>query len=416
MDSRNPCVTDVSPDPRRTGAHESRPATAPTKNASDAPSDKGSCARPLVSVILAVRNEAPTIGLCLSSLLEQETLDFDLEILAIDGNSNDGTWELLLEAASHDSRIRVLRNEKQRTPFAFNLGLREARGEFVAILGAHTLYARNYLSVCLQELMAQGAVACGGRVITEPAGSALEARLVATALCHPFGSSRKSFRTQREGFVDTVNYPVMRKSALIEVGGYDEELLRNQDNDMNQRLREQGHRLHCTWKTRCIYHPKATVRELMAYAYGNGYWNVVSWKKNRAAMGARHFIPFLFVVALVCASAVALAGVFLQTPYAELAAAPLVLLLCFYGAAASAGAIQTATRQKWPGALWLAVVFFVFHLSYGFGTLRAILAGARPQSAGLRRIGERPDYRPDYQEVRMNGVRGPIGAPTTEDR
>jgi succinoglycan biosynthesis protein ExoA len=413
VDSKIPCAAmGVSSRSGHAGAQESWAVTRPGKEAADALGKKESGSRPLISVILAIRNEALTIQSCLNSLLEQENQDFDVEILAIDGNSTDGTWELLQELASHDRRIRVLRNEKQRTPFAFNLGLREAKGDFVAILGAHTLYARNYLSVCLRELMAQDAVACGGRVITKPAGNTLEARLVAIALCHPFGSSRKSFRTQPEGFVDTVNYPVMRKSALIQAGGYDEELLRNQDNDMSQRLRGQGRRLYCTWKTHCIYHPKGTLRELMTYAYGNGYWNVVSWKKNRAAMGARHFIPFLFVVSLLGAGLFALAGAFLKTAYAGLAVAPLILLFCLYLAAAVAGAIQTAIRQKWPGALWLPAVFFGFHFSYGFGTLRAILAGARPRSTELRNIGGRPDY----QEVPMNGVSGPIGAPTMEDR
>src|SRR5690349_10332363 len=174
---------------------------------------------PLVSVILAVFNEAGHITECMTSLLEQETRGFDLEILAVDGGSTDGTKDYLERIASIDSRVRVLRNEQRRAPFAFNLGLREARGEYVCIFGAHSVYAKNYISVCLNELFARGVVGCGGRLLTQPSANTLSAGLVALALGHPFGSSRKSIRTRSEGF-STAAFMVIRKSPLIEVGGY----------------------------------------------------------------------------------------------------------------------------------------------------------------------------------------------------
>lgn len=396
----------------RSGAAGGVLARTSASAAAETPPGPGAAALPLVSVILAVRNEAGSLAESLASLRAQQTSGFAWEILAIDGDSTDGTREILEEIASRDSRVRVLRNEKRRTPFAFNLGLREARGEFVAILGAHTLYAPDYLAVCLQELRARDAGGCGGRVLTTPAAETLAARLVAAVLSHPFGSSRKSFRTQREGFVDTVNYPVLRKSALLEAGGYDEDLLRNQDNDMNQKLRERGQKLYCTWKTRCFYRPKGTLGELMAYARGNGFWNVVSWRKNRAAMGARHFIPFLFLAALLVTGVLALGGQLRGGPYATLAAAPFVLLLGFYFAAAGAAALQSALRQRWAGALCLPAVFFGFHLSYGWGTLQAILAGAKPGAAPSRGVGDRPDS----AEARTRPARGGVGQPTMEGR
>lgn len=376
MDAKNLWMTDFSPELLRAGARERGAAAASGRHPAGASGEDESCVRPLVSVILAIRNEASMIGPCLNSLLEQETQGFDLEILAVDGDSTDGTWELVVEAASRDSRIRALRNEKRRTPFAFNLGLREAKGEYVAILGAHTLYARNYISVCLHELTAQGAAGCAGRVITEPAGDTLQARLVAAALCHPFGSSRKSFRTQGEGFVDSVGYPVVRKSALLEVGGYDEELLRNQDNDVNQKLRAKGYPLYCTWQTDCIYQPRGNLRGLMSYAYGNGFWNLISFRRNPAAMASRHFIPFLFLLALLATGLLAMGAIFLPPGYAALAALPFFLLVGLHVACGSAAAVQVSIRERRAGALWLPLVFLGFHLSYGFGTLRALLAHA----------------------------------------
>ncbi len=350
--------------------------------------------RPMVSVILATYNEAGHIEQCMTSLLKQETPGFDLEILAIDGKSRDGTLELLRRVAARDPRVRVLVNEKRRTPFAFNLGLREARGEYVCIFGAHTIYTKDYIAACLAELKAQGAVGCGGRVVTRPANPSRQARLVAWALSHPFGSSRKSFRTQPEGFVDTVNYPVMRKQALLEAGGYSEKLARNQDNDLNQKLRARGHQLYCTWKTRCTYHPNSTLRDLFRYARGNGFWNVVSLEHNAESMGARHFIPFLFLLGLLATAVLGVAGIFLPAPYRLMASVPFFGLLGLHLGAAKIAACQVAVRERSAEALWLPGIFLGFHVAYGYGSLvglithrRALVVLARAWLASRRQAG-----------------------------
>src|SRR5947207_2089694 len=143
--------------------------------------------RPMVSVILAVYNEGHMIEKCISSLLRQETPDFDLEILAVDGGSQDGTRKFLDEIAAADPRVRVLTNTMKKTPFAFNLGLKEARGEYVCIFGSHSIYRRNYIAECLKGLLDHGAVGCTGRVMTQPTDRSLEARLGAWIMSHPFG-------------------------------------------------------------------------------------------------------------------------------------------------------------------------------------------------------------------------------------
>ncbi len=333
--------------------------------------------RPLVSVVLASLNEGNHIEKCMASLREQETADFDLEILAVDGLSSDGTREYLEKIAAVDSRVRVLINEKRRTPFAFNLGLREAQGEYLCIFGAHAVYRKDYISVCLKELLAKGAGGCGGRVFTEPASDSLSARLVAYTMAHPFGSSRKSFRTQAEGFVDSVGYMVVRKEALMAVGGYSEGLLRNQDNDTSQKLRAMGHRIYCTWQTHCFYHPKERISELLRYAYRNGFWNAISLRENPSSMGVRHFIPFLFVLGLLGSFLLALIGILSPTPFRTLFVLPFLLALLLHLSAGTFAALQISLRRKDPGALLLPFVFLGFHFAYGLGTLIAILKGVR---------------------------------------
>lgn len=337
---------------------------------------------PLVSVVLAVFNEAGHVQKCMDSLLAQETPGFDIEILAVDGGSTDGTREYLDVIAAKHSHVRVLLNPKRRAPFAFNIGIQEARGQYVCIFGSHTIYGKDYISVCLKELLAKGAGGCGGRVLTEPSSGNLEARLVAYSMAHPFGSSRKSFRTQPEGFADAVNYMVIRRDALLEAGGYSEVLLRNQDNDLNQKLCANGHRLYCTWKTQCIYHPKGTIRDLLRYGYLNGFWNVISFKENSASMGLHHFVPFFFLIGLLASALLSIAGLLSPNPSFRFLALSFPVLSVLHLAVGTLAALQVSVQKRFLGALWLPLVFLGFHFAYGLGTLVALVKGVRvPKSS-----------------------------------
>ena len=333
----------------------------------------------LVSVILATYNEARFIACCLASVLSQHTTssatgNFEIEVLAVDGMSDDGTRAILHRHAASDSRLRVIDNPSRSTPFAFNLGLQCARGEYVCIFGAHCVYRQDYIAACLGELMARNAAGCGGRVITVPAAETLGARLVAWTMSNSFGSSSKSFRTQLEGPVDTVNYPVLRRELVLAVGGYDEELIRNQDNDLNQRLRAQGHTFWCSWKTQCFYFTKTTVKDLLRYAFKNGYWNVISSRKNSSSMGARHFAPLAFVVCLLLSGLAAASAFSLHSPFDVLALLPLVLLLASHLILGSVAAALVSLRERSLAALCLPAIFLAFHIAYGYGSLTGLLS------------------------------------------
>lgn len=329
-----------------------------------------------VSVILPVYNEAAIIERTVGSLLAQQ-LDsgVELEILVLDGASTDGSRALAQQVAQRDRRVRVIDNPHRTTPCAFNIGLRAARGSYVAILGAHCVYAPDYLRICLRELRAQDAVGCSGRTLTRPAGGTLGARLACWALSHPFGVSGSSFRTQAEGYVDSIPYPVFCKAALLEVGGYDETMTRNQDNDMNHRLRLAGHRLFCTWKTSCEYRAKSDLSGLLSYARSNGFWCGISARSSPRSLGLRHYLPFSFLIASV-------AGLLLlpltwraQSPLAVL----LVLPLSLHVLVGHLVALGLAARERTWRPLLLPFVFLVFHLSYGFAFARGLLNAFAPR-------------------------------------
>ena len=334
---------------------------------------------PLVSAIMAVRNERRHIETAIESLQQQETPGWEIEIIVVDGNSSDGTVEVIKRIASGDSRVKLLINKQMKTPYAFNLGIQRARGEYVCILGAHCTYAHDYIATCLEELELHGAVGCSGRMITRPGGDGIQARLIAWTLAHPFGTSSRSMRTRGAGFADTIPYPVFLKSTLLDVGAYNTQLHRNQDNDLNQRLRARGYKLYITDKTSCELFVSPDLASLVRYAFNCGFWNIISFKMNPASMSLRHFVPGAFVVFLLFTFWMVLYSVIGHTQSWLLP--PVLLLGAIYGVASIGVSCHIAFRERSMEALLMPITFLLLHVFYGAGTLSAVMSNARSPSS-----------------------------------
>ena len=343
---------------------------------------------PLVSAVVAVRNEERHIEAVLTSLLKQETADWELEIIIVDGDSSDRTQEIVKRIAGQDSRVKLAINKQRKTPYAFNLGIQEARGIYICILGAHTTYAQDYIATCLEELRIHGAAGCSGREITRPGGDGLQARLVAWTLAHPFGTSSKSMRTRKAGFADTIPYPLFLKSTLLEIGGYDTQLHRNQDNDLSQRLRARGYKLYITDKTSCEYFVSPDLVSLARYAFKSGFWNIISFKLNPASMSMRHFVPGAFVMALLFSLLMLFFSMVIAAQAQLWLRGPILVLGVIYAAASIGVACHVAFRERAAGALLMPIAFLLLHVFYGVGTLSAIVANGRRPSSELRQPSE----------------------------
>lgn len=328
--------------------------------------------RPALSVIVATLDEQAHIESFLDGILDQD-LDVPYEVLVVDGGSTDATRELVEARAARSPQVRLLDNPRRRTPFAFNIGLAEARGELVAILGAHTRYPRNYLSSCVRVVDAgSGPTACGGLVRTVPAGGSLDARLACAVMGSSFASSSQSFRTQRGGEVESIPYPVYRLEDVRAVGGFDERLERNQDNDLSHRLREHGVRLMVTDETSCDYAARSGMRSLLRYAAFTGEWNGRTVRMGLAVMKPRHFAPGAFVVALAVAVLVGSTG---RHPLARLARFGAAAVLLTHLALGTRSALRERDGVlRGPERLLLAPAVLAFHVAYGVGNLRGLAA------------------------------------------
>lgn len=329
-----------------------------------------------ISVVVPMRNEEAHLGACLASLLDQTYPLAGYEIIIVDGGSRDGSAELVRRLQREHGNILLLENPAGIVPTAMNLGIAAANGEFIVRADAHSTYPRHYLETCVRCLQDTGADNVGGPVITMAADNSLSARLVAAVLSNRFGVGNSRFRTSlKEGFVDTVPFGAFRKDLFARVGAYDEQLGRNEDNDLNARIRQAGGRIFLTPALTLNYFPAARFSQLLKQTYRSSEWHLFTLLRSRSAMSARHLLPAAFLLGLC-----ALGGLGLVTPLAWLALAGVLVAYLL----AALGFTLQASAEMSPGLVVLMpLAFLTFHLTYGIGVL-----------AGTRFLFRRPSPRP----------------------
>ncbi len=319
----------------------------------------------MVSVIVPMRNEERHITECVSSLLDQTYPSEEYEIVIVDGNSSDRSSQLVLQMSHRQRPIRMLSNPAIIVPISLNLGIRNARGDIVIRADAHTVYPTNYVQDCVRYLRETGADNVGGPVITTPANSTLSARMAAAVLSNRFGVGNSHFRTGAdEGYVDTVPFGTFRRQLFDRIGFFNESLARNQDNEMNARIRRAGGKIFQTPALTTRYFAPETFSMLIAQTYRNCRWHLFTMQQTFFAMSVRHLVPACFVSALIASIAL--------TPIWSSARLALGLILGIYLAAAAYFSFGGSRGLELRLKVRLPFAFFIFHLSYGLGTLAGL--------------------------------------------
>jgi len=323
--------------------------------------------RPMVTSVIPCRNEVRYIGQCLESLIRCDYPKDRLEVLVCDGMSDDGTREIVAGYAARYGFIRLVDNPERITPCAMNAGIREARGDVIMPMGAHAVYSPSYISQLVAALEETGADNVGGVLVTLPANGRPLPRALAVGLSHPFGVGNSYFRigaTERRT-VDTVPFGCYRRAVFDRIGMFDPELVRNQDDELNARLLKQGGRIVLIPEVVSYYYARGSLSQVARMFYQYGYFKpLAAWKVGQITT-FRQLIPALFVAALVVTGVLA--------PWSGPARLALAGIAGAYLTAAVAGA-ALALRKHGPGcAAALLVVFPVLHVSYGLGSIVAVL-------------------------------------------
>jgi len=343
--------------------------------------------RPLVSLLLAVRNEAQVLSGCLEALEGQDYPAARMELIVADGQSEDGTRELLEAFARRAPfRVDIVANPGRSAAAGFNACLQVAAGDVVMILGARAIPTPAFVSHGVAALEASGADAVGGVVTAQAEGRPAEA--IALALQSHFGAGGARYRSGgAPGDVDTVNYGCYRRAVFTDAGGFDETMDNVEDDEFNYRLRARGKRLFLAPEIRCGYLLRPGLGALARQFARYGYPKVRVLRRHPRQMQARQFAP----AALVGVLALGLLGYRFWGGARQL----FWLAAGVYASATLLVSLAISRRRGWGYLPFLPPAFAAMHLSYG----AASLAGACRFLLWPWLRGERePSSVPSFQE------------------
>jgi glycosyltransferase involved in cell wall biosynthesis len=328
-----------------------------------------------ISVIVPMRDELPNLAGFVADLAAQDFAG-PVQVLVADGGSTDGSGERLKElAASSGLDLTVFHNPAGWVSHGLNLCIERATGDLVVRLDCHSRYPADYLRRLGEVASATGGWNVGGRTVAR--GVTAMERAVATAMVSPFGGIDWT-RLDGEGGpveVDTVKFGAFRPIAFREAGNYDEEMVRNQDDELNLRIEEAGGRIFLDPTITLEYLPRASLKAVWSQYSQYGFWKVAVMTKHRRVLTLRSMAPLAFVGSMVLLSVLA--------PFSRVARVALAGELFAY----LAGALAFGAREAFVRGESLALlprmlaVFPAFHLSYGAGMARGWVGWLRRQEA-----------------------------------
>lgn len=317
----------------------------------------------IVSVVMPVYNESKYIDKCIQSLLEQDYPAACMEWIFVDGNSTDDTVERIKGyQGQYPELIKIKNNPQKIVPYAMNIGISASKGKYIVRLDAHAEYKKDYISKCVYYLDNSDAENVGG--VAETKAHGFVGNCIAKMLSSRLGVGNSEFRTNgKSGYVDTVPFGAFRREVFSKYGGYDERLVRNQDNEMNYRIRKNGGKIFLSNDIHFSYYCRNSIKGISDMAQKNGMWNVITMKMCPGAMGIRHFIPLVFVLSIV---GLGVLGIFSRWFWWLLFAE-----LCLYIALDVIFTIKISSSIK--EFFVILILFPTFHISYGIGSLKGII-------------------------------------------
>lgn len=321
-----------------------------------------------VSIIVPCRNEAKTIAHCLEALIGQEYPSDRYEILIVDGMSDDGTRKILSEYALRSSLIKIIDNQEKFTPFALNIGIERAKGDYIVIVGGHAVPHPDHLTKSIEYLEQYKADIVGGVLQTVPAEDTLVGRSIAYALSHPFGVGPSYFRIglKEPRWVDTAIFGCYRKDVFARFGLFNEHLVRGQDMEFHKRVVHEGGKILLVPDIVSIYFAPSTLFSFIKHIFKNGAWAIYPFKWSyHMPISLRHLIPLGFVGSILFLSIA-----FFVTPFFG----KIVLFLIGTYALTNlyfSGKVSLKERDI-RYLLFMPVIFSALHIFYGLGSLWGI--------------------------------------------
>ena len=321
----------------------------------------------MLSVICPVYNEEKYISQCIESLLQQDYPQDDLEILFVDGMSNDKTREIIASYTRQYPFIKMLDNPKKIVPYAMNAGIKASKGDIIIRLDGHVEYPTNYFSALVKNLTELDADNVGALCETLPCGSSSKELAIAEALSSSFGMGNSYFRIgcNEVRRVDTVAFGCFKREVFDKVGLYDNELIRNQDDELNGRIIKNGGKIYLIPSIVTKYYARDKISKVRKMFYQYGLYKPLVNKKLGSPATVRQFFPLAFVLGLFIGAGLSCVSIIVALLYAT-------VLVLYLFLACSFTVKSIVKTGRWGLVLYQPFIYFTIHVSYGWGYLIGI--------------------------------------------
>ena len=323
-----------------------------------------------VAIVIPTLNEERFISRCLNSIIKQ-TYEFEkMDVMIIDGGSNDKTKDIVAEYQKSHQNIRFIENKKKIQSVAFNIGLKKSTAPYIIRLDAHAEYDSKYISLCIENLKQdekRGNV--GGRCNILPFNQSIWAQTNAILNHSRFGIGGAAFRVSNEAHnTDSVPFGAFPRKVIDQIGGMREDLPRGEDNEYNSRIRKAGYKIFFDPNIISSYFARPTLGASCKQMYANGNSIGYLYYIDREAIGIRHLVPLLFVVSGLFSIIISV----LWSPFCYVFCGGLALYLIADAMASIMGA-----KDNVKCTLPLFILFFCVHVSYGMGTIAGLIKGLK---------------------------------------
>lgn len=321
-----------------------------------------------ITVICPIYQESKFIESCIQSIIEQDISKDNLEVFFIDGMSTDGTREKVREYSNKYHFISLLDNPNKVVPYALNIGLENATGDVIIRIDGHCEYPKNYLSVLSNKLFELNADNVGALWNTLPADDNAVCYAIAIGSSHKFGVGASLHKVGAKEIIetDTVPFGCYKREVFEKIGVFDEELIRNQDDEFNGRLVKNGGKIYLIPELVINYKARNTFPKMMKMYYQYGLFKPLVNKKIGSPATMRQFFPLLFLLGIFVGGALSVFSPLICMIYITILV--LYFLLGFFVG------IKKAIRYHYPSlCLLMPFTFLLIHISYGYGYLIGII-------------------------------------------
>lgn len=321
----------------------------------------------IVSICVVAYNEEKALPSLLEDILKQDYPHDKIEVVLIDSCSTDSTKEIMLDFQKKHKEfwnVQVLDNKKQKQASGWNVAIKNFKGDLISRIDAHASITSNFVTENV-KLQNEGEYVTGGPRpnIIDESTSWKEVLLLAEQSM--FGSSIAKYRRKGEKvYVNSLFHGTYRREVFNKCGGFDEALGRTEDNEVHYRIRQNGYKICFSPDIVSYQHARSTLKKMLKQKYGNGYWVALTLKACPKCLSVYHFVPLAFVIAIIVTGLMSVLG------YPFLA---VLMWSAYWLLALLMSLLAVQGGKRCIEQLMLPFLFFILHISYGFGSVMGIL-------------------------------------------